>query len=499
MWSPMASSVGDTISTETRVRLRVLVLLLSAAAAATAHADPWLVPGDEALRSDIHRIADAGILRGPVTTWPLSWPDLARDALSARADGLDPATASALVRVQRRARIAAERGFAGAGFRVGASYEPSPLRSFADSPREEGEVALRTSWLSDHFALNLQGAYVADPDDRKAFRPDGSYIGVNLGNFMISAGFMERWWGPGWDGSLILSNNARPIPSLTIERNYTDPFETKLLSWLGPWRASIAVGEAESHDVPLPNVRFMAARFNFKPKPWLEVALTRTAQWCGGQRPCDWGTLSDMLVGRDNSVAVVDQPGNQMAGYDMRLRSPWHRLPLAFYSQWIGEDEAGGLPSKFIGLLGIESWGTSPLGAWLLRAEHADTACSFTRQTPQFDCAYRNSIYPQGYAYRGRIMGHSIDNDSRLYTVAGLLTRPDGDSLSLSFRRLELNRNGFAHAISDVPLDVDNVELRYSRGVRAGTVSLGIGFEDPAMAGNSSSRVHGFAVWQQGF
>ena len=34
-------------------------------------ADPWLAPGDEGLRSDIQLLADAGILRGPVTTWPL--------------------------------------------------------------------------------------------------------------------------------------------------------------------------------------------------------------------------------------------------------------------------------------------------------------------------------------------------------------------------------------------------------------------------------------------
>jgi hypothetical protein len=37
-----------------------------------ASADPWLAPGDESLRSDIHLLADAGILHGPVTTWPTS-------------------------------------------------------------------------------------------------------------------------------------------------------------------------------------------------------------------------------------------------------------------------------------------------------------------------------------------------------------------------------------------------------------------------------------------
>ncbi len=101
------------------------------------------------------------------------------------------------------------------------------LRDFADTPREEGELGMRASWLTDHFAVNLQGSYVVDPDDDKDWRADGSYLGVNFGNFMLSAGFMERWWGPGWDGSLILSTNARPIPTITLERNYTDPFKTQ--------------------------------------------------------------------------------------------------------------------------------------------------------------------------------------------------------------------------------------------------------------------------------
>jgi hypothetical protein len=326
---------------------------------------------------------------------------------------------------------------------------------------------------------------------------------VNFGNFMLSAGLMERWWGPGWDGSLILSTNARPIPTITLERNYTEPFKTRLLSWLGPWRASIAMGEAESHDVPVPGVRFFAARVNFKPRPWLEFGLTRTAQWCGGDRPCDWDTFVDMVLGNDNQVAdgtvAQDQPGNQMAGYDMRLRSPWRALPLAFYTQWIGEDEAGGLPAKFIGLFGLETWGSLSSAGWRIRAEYTDTACNFTRQTPIFNCAYRNQIYPQGYAYRGRIIGDSMDNDSRRFTLAGLVNFANGDFVSLTLRRLELNRDGGDHAISTVPLDVDNVELRYSRGLGTGKISAGIGYEDPATWPDSSSGLHGFVVWQQGF
>ena len=174
-------------------------------------------------------------------------------------------------------------------------------------------------------------------------------------------------------------------------------------------------------------------------------------------------------------------------------------LTLVFYTQWIGEDEAGGLPSKFIAQFGLETWGSLRDGRWRLRAEYTDTTCNFSRETPQFNCAYRHPIYPQGYAYRGRIIGDSLDNDSRRFTLAGQLTRAEGDFFSVTLRRMEINRDGGAHAISEVPLDVDNVELRYSRGFGAGKVSVGLGYQDPATRPDESYPVHGFVTWQQGF
>jgi hypothetical protein len=471
---------------------------------AAACADPWLPPGDEALRHDIQLLADSGLLRGPVTTWPISWPDIARDVAGETPSGKrDEAVEAALLRVQRRARGAAFPGFTGGGLRVAGAHEPTPLRGFADWPREEGEVGLRAGWLGSHVAWNLQATAVADADDRRTVRADGSYIGVNIGNFMVSAGLMERWWGPGWEGSLILSTNARPIPTFTVERNYTDPFRLPVLRWLGPWRASIALGQAEGHDVAVPDVRFLAARVNFKPRPWLELGLTRTAQWCGEGRDCGWDTFKDLLIGRDNrgdGLSEDDEPGNQLAGYDLRLRSPWRRLPLALYTQWIGEDEAGGLPSKFMGQFGAETWFSVGANSVRVHAEYADTTCTFTREPPDFDCAYRNTLYPQGYAYRGRIVGHSIDNDSRLASLGVILVRPDGASSSATFRDARLNRDGSGvHAISVVPAELRNVELRHSQQIAGGMATLGLGYDQAGDGAGIRSGARGFVTWQRGF
>jgi len=48
--------------------------------------------------------------------------------------------------------------------------------------------------------LKLSATVVADPDDDRELRPDGSYLAMSLGNWMVSAGYLDRWWGPGWQG-----------------------------------------------------------------------------------------------------------------------------------------------------------------------------------------------------------------------------------------------------------------------------------------------------------
>ena len=95
-------------------------------------------------------------------------------------------------------------------FGVSASSEPRVIRTFENTPRAEGEASAKLAWVGERFAFNLSATYVSNPFDGDEFRPDGTYVGVALGNWMLTAGWQERWYGPGNDGSLILSSNARP-------------------------------------------------------------------------------------------------------------------------------------------------------------------------------------------------------------------------------------------------------------------------------------------------
>jgi hypothetical protein len=485
------------------------VSLLCSAASGTAAAGPWLEPGDLALRHDLTVLADAGVLRAPITTWPVSWADVLRAVSGDPARALEPAEDAALQRVRRAARVAARRGFDGVGYEIAGAERPTLLRDFSDTPREQGTVAAGGSWLGERFAAGLRVTAVADPVDGRTVRLDGSYLGVTLGNVKVSAGTLERWWGPGWDGSLILSSNARPMPQLTLERNYAEASRLPVLKWFGPWRATVSMAQAEDREVAVPGVRFFAARVNFKPRPWLELGLSRTAQWCGEGRPCDLDAFLDLLVGRDNpgdSQTAAAEPGNQMAGYDFRLRSPWAAAPVALYGQFIGEDEAGGLPAKFIEQLGLETWGGTPGGsAWRVRVEYTDTTCVPPTGDPLRDCAgYRSNPYPQGYAYRGRIIGHSLDNDGRAWSLGALLLRPSGSSLAAVVRRVELNRDGLPsdpqHATSPAGAsELTNYEVQWNAARLGGRVSLGVGYDDVAAgAPAGGSGLRGFLRYRRG-
>jgi hypothetical protein len=482
-----------TISSLTRV-------LACVALSSAAVANPWLPPGDLSLRHDIQLLADAGIIKGPVTTWPMSWPDLARDVLAApSAPERSPAFEHALARVQAAARRASVPGFSGLRVGLSAAERPIQLRDFSDSPREEGSAQAGARWMADRWVAHVEATVVADPDDGKKFRYDGSYVGVVLSNVMLSAGAMDRWWGPGWEGSLILSSNARPVPAVALERNYSDAPRWRLLRWIGPWRAIVAMGQMEGSDVAVPDVRLFAARVNFRPLPWLELGLSRTAQWCGEGRPCDLETFGNLLIGRDNRDAALPEdrePGNQMAGYDLRMRSPWPRMPAAVYLQLIGEDEAGGLPSKLLGLTGLEMWGDSAAGSWRAHVEYSDTSCNFTRSQPLFDCAYRHSLYPQGYVFRGRPLGHAMGGDGRMYSIGVLLSRPAGDTWSMRLSRAETDRGGLTERPRN---QLRNLDLQYNRAFVWGALGVGVGFEEADHPLERSSDVRGYVQWRQRF
>jgi hypothetical protein len=480
----------------------ILSVLALALASRLASAEPWIEAGDPALRHDLQVLADSGVLKSPVLSWPLPWSDIARDVAAVDVATLGSLQRSAAERVRRRAAAAQRTHQVGLGIELSGSYEPDPIRTFADAPREEGEAALVADWTGERFAWKLSARVVADPDDGQEFRPDDSYLAASLGNWMISAGYVERWWGPGWQGSLILSSNARPVPAFSIDRIEARPFDLPVLRWLGPWRFSTFMGQLES-DRDYSNALLFGMRAEFRPLPSLQIAASRTAQWCGEDRPCGLDTFWDLLVGNDNQDDLDEQPGNQLGGFDVRWSWPGGRVPLALYAQAIGEDEAGFLPAKYLGLFGLETWGAVRDASWRVTAEYADTACDFINSEPVFGCAYTNVIYTTGYRYRGRAIGHSMDADGESIGLGAMLVESGGVEWQLTARNMKLNRAGAAtgHSLDEGPARVRDISVVREQPFAWGNIAVSLGYAD-ADSGSGTSvlqdGLRGYATFSRG-
>ena len=503
----LASRKRPISSATIRPMYRALLFVLTLFASAT-FAGPYIAAGDLALRHDIQVLADHGIIKGPTSTWPLAWGPILNDLSNADATNIPAAVSDALARVQQRANWETRTQELTFNTKAGIADNATRIRSFQNTPRGKIEVAAGASWIDEWFSVELNVQGVDSDQDSEEFRADDSMIGVVIGNWSIAASTQQRWWGPGWDGSLILGNNARPFPALTIDRVFTDAFKTRWLSWLGPWDLSVMFGQLEKERA-VPNAQFFGMRFNFRPIPSLEIGISRSAQWCGDGRPCDASTFVDLFFGRDNigdaGVGADNEPGNQMAGLDFRWSPSLMNLPVSFYGQFIGEDEAGGFPSRYLAQVGLEGTGYL-MNRWSYRwfAELAGTSCDFLKSEVLYNCGYRQSIYQSGYTYRGRIIGHGADNDARLISAGLILVDTDDMQWRGLVRFGDLNRDGAPdarHSLTPTPQDIISLDLSHSRVFSFGVIDLGAGYEqiDDAVSGISSSDGRLYLQWRSSY
>jgi hypothetical protein len=470
----------------------------------------WFEAGDRLLRSDLTLLSDAQVIRLPVSQWPMPKAavryalDNAREHFAGNA-----AVTAALARV--RSRLDASAGRRPAKLELGVTAgEPALLRQFATLGRESGELVAGAEFRPhDRAEVSLRISAAADAQDDRALRFDGSHATVRMGNWLLSAQTLDRWWGPGHEGSLILSSNARPMPAVVVERAEARPFATPWLDWLGPWRFTFGIGRMEGERADIDSPLFMTWRVAVMPFDDIELGFSRTAQFCGEQLTCDLESFGNMLAGNDNvgvDASPENEPGNQMAGFDLRWRSPLFEWPYAITFQAIGEDESSYLPAKYLVQFGLEVWKPLASGDYLQAfAEYADTSCSaISGSGPYYNCAYNQGQFDvEGYRYRGRVLGHTTDADSRSAALGVILSKTRGDLWSATLRAADLNRDATPdprNTVSAAPAEYAAVELGW-RGERWGQqLAVEVGLESlERQDGERDVQPFGFLSWRHQF
>ena len=484
-----------------------LVFAVLALWTVAASAEVLAPPGDLRIRHDIDLLSDTRAINITTTAWPMAWGEIQNALSMVDRTSLSTGELAAYDRLFQQSRDELETDLWRIDIEASLADKPRFIRTFENTPIDEIQFGAKLSWVGQRFTVNLQGTLADDPVDGDDFRPDGSFVGVAFGNWMLTAGWQDRFWGPGRDGSLILGNHHRPAPGVTLQRNNSTPFETRWLSWLGPWSFTTFMQHLDD-DRGVKDALLFGIRGSVKPLPGLEIGISRTAQWCGDDRPCSLSTFVDLLLGNDNrgvNVDPDDEPGNQLGGFDIRWSLP-KGIPVTAYMQWIGEDGrgGGGAIGSWLRQLGLEFHGNIGSLSHRTHIEVSDTTCQeggfgFSGSKP--NCAYEHPIYSTGYRYRGRAMGHGMDGDGRSYSIGSTLVQSAGHVWNVSLRHIEINREGPnqpAHTISPTAQDLTDIQVTHERHTGIGRFKLGVGYAklDDKLTGQSTSDTSVFLQWR---
>ena len=255
-----------------------------------------------------------------------------------------------------------------------------------------------------------------------------SFLGLDL-----QIGKDSQWWGPGYHGALLLTNNAEPFKMVRL----TNP-QPVLLPWvfkhLGPFNFTFFTTRLEKDRKDVPEPYLWGMRLNFKPHPYIEIGLQRTAMLGGEGRSESLKTWWYSFTGQGENIKGIES-GDQRAGFDVKLTLPFKLQPVQLYAEADGEDEAGGLPTKWAYVTGIYLPRLLSLERIGFRAEYA------TDHVPGHpNVWYTHHIYTAGYTYEGRIIGHHMGTDSKdIFLETSYLIPEKNGKVSLFYDREEHN------------------------------------------------------------
>mgnify|MGYP004536111755 FL=1 len=376
-----------------------------------------IVLNNQDIRTDLNWLNQQGVIQISTSTWPMSGDEIQRALSQAK---ISNNTQQKVIDSIQNA-LKADNQTAKLGLFAETDQKNIP-QAFGDREKAQYVGSLEFNGGGENWDAKLRVNGEKDPqiDNRRDVNVEGSYIAGKLWNQWVIAGQIPTYWGPGHDGSLIRGDASRPVYGFTAQRAEQKAFESKWLSWIGPWQYQAFAGQLEDYKA-VPDTRLMGIRLTAQPLPYLELGASRAFQIDGEGQPGSAKAYWNALIGKDNECADstctgVGNPSNQLAGFDARLNlQSLLNVPLSFYGQYIGEDEAGLLPSKKMYLAGADYSSSFKNLPYQLYIEWADT----TTNGDPVGVSYAHHVYKDGYYQQGFPLGHAMGGDGEMVSVGG--------------------------------------------------------------------------------
>ncbi|MDM1248376.1 capsule assembly Wzi family protein [Acinetobacter sp. R933-2] len=376
-----------------------------------------LVLNNEDIRTDLNWLNQQGVIQISTSTWPMSGDEIQRALSQAKVS--DNTQQKVIDSIQNA--LKADNQMAKVGLFAETDQKNIP-QAFGDNQKAQYAASLELNAGGENWDAKLRVTGEKDPqiDNGQDVNVEGSYLAGKLFNQWVIAGQIPTYWGPGHDGSLIRGDASRPVYGFTAQRAEQNAFESKWLSWIGPWQYQAFVGRLDDYKA-VPDTNLVGLRLTAQPLPYLELGASRTFQIDGEGQPGSAKAYWNAFVGKDNECNAQGCSGernasNQLAGFDARLNlQQLANVPMSLYGQFIGEDEAGLLPSKKMYLAGADYSSSYKDMPFQVYAEWANTETNGDAK----GISYNHHIYKDGYYQHGFSLGHAMGGDGEMVSVGG--------------------------------------------------------------------------------
>ncbi|EAM8864372.1 capsule assembly Wzi family protein [Salmonella enterica] len=387
-------------------------LLASLALSSSLTFAQGIVLNEQNLRTDLNWLNQQGVIQISTSTWPMSGDEIQRALSQAKISNSNQQKVidSVITHLNTNNQLLKASLFA-------ETDQKNIPQVFGDQQKVQYQAGIELNTGNQNWDARLRVNAEKDPqiDNDQDVNVEGSYLAGKLWNQWLIAGQIPTYWGPGHDGSLIRGDASRPVYGVTMQRAEQHAFANKWLSWIGPWQYQAFVGQLDDYDA-VPDAKLIGLRVTAQPLPYLELGASRAMQWGGGDRSESLSTLWNAIKGNDNFDNSDDDKSNQIAGFDARLSlQPLVQVPMDIYAQYVGEDEAGGLPAKKMYLAGVDYSSSYNNMPFQLYTEWTDTRSNASAD----GISYNHYVYTDGFYQHGYPLAHAIGGDGQMISMGG--------------------------------------------------------------------------------
>lgn len=275
-----------------------------------------------------------------------------------------------------------------------------------------------------------QFSSVSSRDTKSNVKLQNLYASVNLGNIELTAGKFQSYWGPRISGGLLFGKNARPLTQIKL----TTPIPFRLpgvIGNIGSFKFSTVLATlGENYSVP--NAKLTAYKIDYQPNDQWNIGVEHMVIFGGDtisspSFPDVIWEYSGILKGLAASLG-----SNHIIGANIGFSPRSHKWKA--YAEAIFEDQDKDLKLM---LLQTSTW----MFGFLVPIQHRDHNASlrleFIRASPR---SFRHSIYTDGYALEGKILGYAGGPDT--YSAHAIYTVNPKSNYQFSFNVRFINRIG---------------------------------------------------------